>query len=344
MVHETPALVLTSSTPDRSLIRRQFLDNLYLELAQIHFLAGDASWRQYYRIELQSQSWVLMDAPPPEKPQDFIHIAQILCNHGLSAPKIYHADLDQGLVLLEDFGNLTFSKALQEGHDEQKLYELAVDTLIELHHQFMDIPSQLSPYSLADYMAEVQLLIDWYYPALNGCSLSADRIQEYKDLWYQFFTQTMTCPKSLVLRDYHVDNLMVLPSSYAHPCGLLDFQDARWGATVYDVVSLLEDARRDISPTLTHHLWQRYTAAFPNYSPDHLRQVGAILSAGRHAKIIGIFTRLAIRDGKLSYLSHIPRVWRLLEQCLDHPTLAPLKHWFDMYITKRDIPCLSTKP
>lgn len=307
-------------------------------MADVQFLAGDASFRKYYRIQLAKQSWVLMDAPPPENPRAFINVAKTLKDYGFSAPHIYASDMNAGFILLEDLGDLTFTKAFEQGHNEQMLYELAIDTLIQIHTRVNQKPAYLPPYTVDDLYAEAQLFIDWYYPAVYGQSVSSDITAEYKSLWKEALQTTLTCPSSLVLRDYHVDNLMVLPRSNIQACGLLDFQDARWGAMVYDVVSLLEDARRDIPNDLVEALWHRYLSAFLEHDAEDLRQAATILSAGRHAKIIGIFTRLARRDGKNHYLHHIPRVWRHLERCLEHPALGSLKDWFNTHTPNRQIP------
>jgi aminoglycoside/choline kinase family phosphotransferase len=111
-------------------------------------------------------------------------------------------------------------------------------------------------------------------------------------------------------------------------CGLLDFQDAGWGPVAYDLISLVEDERLDLEPALIEHCWQRYLGAFPHLDEEALRSSGCLLAAGRHAKNIGIFTRLAVRDGKTHYLNHLPRMWKMLHSCLEHPDLAALKAWF----------------
>jgi aminoglycoside/choline kinase family phosphotransferase len=142
-------------------------------------------------------------------------------------------------------------------------------------------------------------------------------------------------PTTLVLRDYHVDNLMLLPGRPGvAACGLLDFQDALIGPTAYDLVSLLEDARRDIAPDLVRAMFDRYAAAFPKLDRKALEAAYAVLGAQRNAKIIGIFTRLLRRDGKPQYLKHIPRVWRLLEGDLQHSALAGVKEWFERHMPK----------
>ena len=236
-------------------------------------------------------------------------------------------------MLLEDLGDRTFTRALAEGAEERPLYELAVDVLIDLHARAD--PAVLADATLPDYdddrlLAEALLLTDWYLPALSGNDTPDALREAYVAAWRAVFPLARRVPQTLVLRDYHVDNLMVLDGRPGVAgCGLLDFQDAVVGPRSYDLVSLLEDARRDISDDLVDAMLARYLAAFPDVDREAFRASYAILGAQRNAKIIGIFTRLSRRDGKDQYLRHIPRVWRLLEGDLSAPELAPVKAWFD---------------
>jgi aminoglycoside/choline kinase family phosphotransferase len=192
------------------------------------------------------------------------------------------------------------------------------------------VPAGLPPYDDQRLLDEARLLTDWFMPAITGAPTSAERIADYVALWQGVLPLTRFAPPTLVLRDYHVDNLMGLPGREGiAACGLLDFQDAVAGPAAYDVVSLLADARRDLASGLPDAMMARYLAAFPKLDRADFARAAAILSAQRNAKIIGIFTRLSRRDGKHIYLSHIPRVWRLLEKDLQHPALADLRAWFD---------------
>ena len=297
-------------------------------------LAGDASFRRYERLDQGDRHAVLMDAPPPEEDVSAFHrVQRLLLSLGLSAPRPLAVDLAQGLMLLEDLGDRTFTRALAGGAAERPLYELAVDVLIDLHAKADT--AALSGEALPNYddrrlLEEALLLTDWYLPALSGSEPPAALREAYIGAWKAVFPLARHIPQTLVLRDYHVDNLMVLdgrPGVAA--CGLLDFQDAVVGPRSYDLVSLLEDARRDIPADLVAAMLARYLAAFPDIDREAFRASYAILGAQRNAKIIGIFTRLSRRDGKDQYLRHIPRVWRLLEGDLGAPELAPVKAWFD---------------
>ncbi len=297
-------------------------------------LAGDASFRRYDRLARGGERAVLMDAPPPmEDVRPFIRIDRLLRRKGFSAPGILAEHAGAGLLLLEDLGDDTYTRVLAGGGNEQALYELALDVLIQLHRRFADCDpaaEDISPYDDVALLDEATLLTDWYMPAVLGRDTPAATRADYCRLWQGLRRATAGIPDSLVLRDYHVDNLMWLPDRPdVEACGLLDFQDARWGPVTYDLVSLFEDARRDVPAALTRRLLDRYLEAFPALDPEMFAASYALWGAQRSAKILGIFTRLDRRDGKPVYLRHIPRVWRWLEGDLGHPALAPLRAWFD---------------
>jgi hypothetical protein len=292
-------------------------------------LAGDASFRRYYRLARNGGSVVLMDAPPPlEDVGPYVVVAALLRELGFSAPEVLAEHRADGFLLVEDFGDDTYTRLLDRGADEPALYTLAVDTLVALQRaaETRLIP-ELPAYDTERLLAEAALLVDWYRPLGHGLR------EEYLALWRSVLPDAVVSTPTLVLRDYHVDNLMLLPDRPGiRGCGLLDFQDAVTGPPGYDLVSLLEDARRDVSAALRRAMTERYLAAFPALDRGAFLHSAAILAAQRNCKIIGIFTRLWRRDGKPQYLTHIPRVWRLLEQDLRHPALAPIARWFDRHL------------
>jgi N-acetylmuramate 1-kinase len=298
-------------------------------------LAADASFRRYFRLSDNGRRAVLMDAPPPhEDVRPYIHVAGLLRGHGLSAPEIYAEDREQGMLLIEDFGDDTYTRLLADGGDEVTLYSLAVDTLVSLQRA-VTAPPDLPSYDEAVLIAEAALLTDWYAPAVLGAPLSPDAREEYIALWRAALPLAALPGQTLVLRDYHVDNLMLLPGrDGVRGCGLLDFQDALSGPVSYDLASLLEDARRDVPEALREAMTARYLAALPQIDGGAFRRSAAILAAQRNAKIIGIFTRLARRDGKPQYLGHIPRVWRLLEGDLREPALHGIARWLDRHLPR----------
>lgn len=332
---------------DRASLIDSFLAARGWDGAERMALAGDASFRRYQRLTLGDRGAVLMDAPPPEENVDaFVAVARHLKSLGFSAPDILAKDRENGLLLLEDLGDETYTRVLDAkggGAAEAGLYELAVDVLIELHR--ID-PGRVLPPGVEDYddgklLEEALLLVDWTWPAVFGGPPGDDIRGQYQDAWLGVFPAVRTGPRTLVLRDYHVDNLMLLGGREGvSRCGLLDFQDAVRGPGAYDLMSLLEDARRDIDEGFRRDMRERYYAAFPDLDRDAFETAFRVLAAQRHAKVIGIFTRLCVRDGKPDYLTHIPRVWRLLEAALEHPALAPVAAWFETHVPadKRAIP------
>lgn len=287
-------------------------------------LAGDASFRRYFRVSDGARKAVLMDAPPPhEDPQPFLKIARYLTENTLAAPAIYGQDLSHGLVLLEDFGDARVRDWLDENPaDETAIYARAVALLADLHKA---PPADAPPYDRAAYNRELDLLTEWYCTAMG---LNVD-MPGYRAAWDAVLplVEQDDAPRVTVLRDYHAENIMLIEGRPAsHNLGLLDFQDALVGHPAYDLVSLLQDARRDVAPALETAMLEHYKAlAAPGAGFD---AAYAVLGAQRNAKIIGIFTRLWQRDGKPRYLSFLPRMWGLLERDLAHPALAPVAEWF----------------
>lgn len=293
--------------------------------AQILPLAGDASFRRYFRIVDGERRAVLMDAPPPQEDvRPFIAVDEWLLGKGFAAPAILARDIDRGLLLLEDLGDARLREHLDaEPGEELALYTCAVDLLVDLHKQ----PAQpgLSPYDRAAYQREAALLTEWFAPAA-GLDVDA---RAYARAWDAVLpiVERDAAPVVTVLRDYHAENIMLLSDrGRSHGLGLLDFQDALAGHPAYDLVSLLQDARRDVPPDVEREMltyYQSYTPVSSDFAAAY-----AVLGAQRNAKIIGIFTRLWQRDGKPRYLAFLPRMWGLLERDLAHPALAPVADWF----------------
>ena len=301
--------------------------------ATVQRLPGDASFRRYSRLSLDGATAMLMDAPPPqENVTPFLTVASLLQQAGLAAPQILAADSAEGFLLLEDFGDATYTRILAaEPEAETPLYQLATDVLIHLHQQPTSLfRNSLPPYDSERLLTEVSLFPDWAIPeALRTPQLRASWLW----LWQDLLASVSDCRAVLVHRDYHIDNLMRLPGRQGvQQCGLLDFQDALAGHPAYDVVSLVQDARRDIAPALVEETLTRYLAAFPATDPEAFRAACRLLGTQRAFKIVGIFNRLHIRDGKPQYLRHLPRVWRLIRQNIAAgPELAPLRDWWDAH-------------
>lgn len=306
-----------------------FVDHAGWGGSAVEALAGDASFRRYYRLRRGKNRALLMHAPPPqEDPNAFFEVARYLAGHGLRAPQIIAKDLEQGLMLIEDFGDWRMRDWLDaRPQDEIAAYETAVENLVELHRA---PPGPFGAYDHPTYRREADLFIEWYCPAM-GLSVDA---QGWARAWDEALASLGEAPgRSVsVLRDYHAENIMLLgdpPDPRAQ--GLIDFQDALVGHPAYDLVSLLQDARREVAPALEKRMIAHYLdraqasgiAPHEEFQADYAR-----LGAQRNAKIVGIFTRLYKRDGKPRYLALIPRVWRLLERDLEHRALKPVAEWF----------------
>jgi len=285
-------------------------------------LAGDASVRRYERIATHDRPLVLMDAPPAALDLGpFLAVDAWLRAQGLSAPEVVAVDRAAGLALLEDLGDDLFRPLLARGDaDEAELYRTAIDLLVTLQRA---APPPLLRYDDAWLLREARLLVEWYAPDLGAAAAA-----EYDLIWQDLLPQARVGSDGFVYVDYHADNLLWLPARTGLArVGLLDFQDARLGPPAYDLVSLLEDARRDVDPELARAMLERYLAARPELDPAAFGAAYAVLGAQRNAKILGLFARLAARDGKRQYLDLQPRVRAHLARALRHPLLAPLRTW-----------------
>ena len=296
------------------------------EGAEILPLAGDASFRRYFRIVQGERSAVLMDAPPPhEDPRPFIAVAEWLSSSGLSAPEILARDLERGLLLLGDFGSERLRETLDsDPNRERELYATATDVLVHLHQQ--EPMDGLRPHGLEQWLEELDLFIQWYCPAVGAQVDSAG----YVSAWRQVLEPVASdgLGPVTVLRDYHAENIMLVEGRLGvGRFGLLDFQDALVGHPAYDLASVLEDARRDVSPAIEREMIDRYIEATGNR--DAFERAYWALAAQRNTRILGVFTRLWKRDSKPGYRRFQPRMWGLLERDLEQPELAPVRAWFD---------------
>ena len=291
--------------------------------AAVEPIPGDASARRYFRLRRPGATAMLMHAPPPgEDPEPFLRAARWLDANGLRAPLILADDSAAGFVLLEDFGEVRMREYLDAWpQDEHEVYTHAVEALLQLHRL---PPGPFLDYSMSEYVREARLFTEWYCPAQNLAVDGAGYVLAWEKVLGEMLPRQR--PGVCVLRDYHAENIMLLGE--LRDQGLLDFQDALVGHRAYDLVSLLQDARRDVSPELEAEMLERYLKGYEGKRADFLADY-ARLGAQRNAKIVGIFTRLWQRDGKPRYLDYIPRVWALLERDLAHPALAPVARWFD---------------
>lgn len=297
--------------------------------ARVEPLAGDASFRRYFRVFDGARTAVLMDAPPVrEDVRPFVAVSEWLNSVGLSAPEILSRDIEGGLLLLSDFGDWRLRETLDREPDrELPLYELATDVLIHLHkHPAM---GGLPEHGMQQWLEELSLFTDWYCPALH---LSVD-VDGFRAAWMQVLEPLADdgLGPVTVLRDYHAENVMLIRGREGiRHLGLLDFQDALVGHPAYDLASVLEDARRDVPPQIERAMIDRYVAASGN--GEAFERAYWVMAAQRNTRILGVFTRLWKRDNKPHYTAFQPRMWGLLERDLARPELEPVRRWFDLNI------------
>lgn len=352
-------------------LRTDFLKRAGWSEAQAEPLAGDASTRRYERLTKGDAHAVLMIAPPgaetpacpraasPEERRSlgynalarlagpnlnaFTAMARALREAGLSAPEIYADDAQAGFALIEDLGDNLFTRVVGP-EDEETLYRAAIDALVALRTAAPERPDTVD-YVMMDYdapalFAETELLADWYWPLRKNAPMTGDLKAELAALWEPLLKQLQT-PHSFVLRDYHAENLLWLPArKNVRRVGVIDFQDALYGSAAYDVVSLLEDARRDVAPELAKTMRNYYVesaSGTDGFDADSFERDYAILAAQRNAKILGIFARLTKRDGKPRYLDLLPRVEGLFRRDVQRPGMEGLRRFFARHLPELTI-------
>jgi N-acetylmuramate 1-kinase len=319
----------------RSAALKNFLATHHLHPAEIMPLREDASARRYYRLALaDGQTRIIMDAAPPfEETKIFAAKSKILASCGWSVPEIFAADSANGFLLLEDFGDHSFADRLAQGGDAAELYFLAVDNLIHLHRQPLNLVSSLPEWGTPRLTYLVSWLIEWYVPLVQPQTLSRVIREEFIDLWAAQYAVLHRVPRHACHLDYQFHNFMHRPGkSGLARMGILDFQEAAIGPVVADLVMLLENARAEVPPAIVTACIERYLAAFPHIDRADFDAAFATASAHNAARILGLFARLKIRDGKGQYLEHIPRNLRYFEKSLQHPALAAIRDWFDAYV------------
>jgi N-acetylmuramate 1-kinase len=347
---------------ERIAIARRFLDEAGLGDAHRDRMEADASTRSYERLTQGERRLILMNAPrrpdgPPvrngkpysaiahlaEDVVPFVALARGLRQLGFSPPNVYEADLDHGLLVLEDLGD----RRVVEGDPPAPIdlcYEAAIDVLVALHGHRLPDTLPVAPhreyhiprYDMDAFLIEAELFLEWYLPRLN-ITIAETARAAFIAHWRAALQPAVDAPRTWVLRDFHSPNLLWLPERFdVGRIGILDFQDALMGPAAYDVASLLQDARVDMPETLELALLGQYTyarrVADPSFDTNEFVRCYATLAAQRATKILGIFARLDRRDGKPQYLRHIPRVWGYLQRSLAHPALAALKTWYTLQV------------
>ena len=347
---------------DRMAATRQFIAESGYSEAMRARVRGDASTRSYERLALGDRRLLLMNSPrrpdgPPvrgDKPYSaiahladnvvpFVAMANGLRQCGFSAPAVHQADLKQGFLIIEDLGDERVVSGDPPAPIEER-YETAVDVLLALHERqlpdMLPVAPQLDyrvpPYDMNAFLIEAELLLDWFLPRLEVTIADSER-GSFRALWRELLQPAIDAQPSWVLRDFHSPNLIWLPQrSGLARLGLLDFQDAVMGPPAYDLASLLQDARVDVPEQTELALLGRYVRGRGRQQADfdaaQFIKIYATLAAQRASKILGIFARLDLRDGKPQYLRHLPRVWGYLQRSLSHPAMEALNAWYIAHV------------
>lgn len=309
-------------------------------------LIGDASKRRYFRIKGQkdNKNLLLMDCEAElETLPKFVEIAGILKNIGINTPHIFNANNETGLAVIEDFGDSGFGAMIDDkalNLDSEDIYRLAVDVLIKIHKDFSydkEKHTNLPHYDAKLFSSQSGLITNTLIPALTGKVPPKEDICEYILLWHNILEELPLKKQSLLLRDYHADNLIYIKNAKGiKKCGVIDFQDAGIGSCCYDLVSLLQDARRDVPSAIEDKMLEYYLEHFPEINKENFYQEYRIIAAQRHARILAVFTRLSTKMGKTEYQKFMPRVWKQFNNAIEEPKLEPIKIWLYTWLGKEN--------
>lgn len=326
-------MTIPKKRPDRGPEMDQFLSRSGWHGAERRVLAADASFRRYERVALGGKIAVLMDAPPPwEDVRPFLAVTEHLRGSGASVPQVLAADELQGFLLLEDLGDASYTRLLKENPTrEPQLYRAATEALVVMVRESAALRPTLPAYDMDVYLREVSLFAEWFLVQVHGLEKAQELREGWRVLWREIIHAAGLKQSCLVHRDYHADNLFWLADREGHRAvGMLDYQDALWGDAAYDLASLLEDARRDVGAGTVSECKRQFAEALGEGADFDTRY--AVLAAQRNAKIIGIFARLCVRDGKAQYLNYLPRVWEHFLHDLRHPALASVQDFVEAQV------------
>lgn len=318
---------------DRAAQRQEFINTIGWGDATQQILFADAGSRGYVRLNKDGKSAMLMDMPFKFlKLEEFILIGDVLKKAGVRSPEIYNVDLEKGFALIEDFGDRVYTSLYDTGVDKKPYFEKAVDVLIQMQQNIDLTPLEGKLQNDIDwFMLEVGSFTDWYLPGRTGFETAPDLAADYKMMWQRVLNDMPPLPKMLTMMDYHAPNLLDIEGETGvQSVGVIDFQDGVLTSPAYDVMSLLEDDRRDLEPEIRAHILNRYFDAMGStYDRETFELHLAILGAQRHAKNMGNFVRIVVQKHQDRFMDYLPVATQWFHQAIQHPELERVRKWFD---------------
>jgi aminoglycoside/choline kinase family phosphotransferase len=324
--------------PDFAALREELMQHFVVEngwaSATKKLLVDQASFRRYYRLTKGDKTIVLLDSPNPNAPQErlpnVVAYSKILNDLGLRAPHVSAVDFENGFALIEDFGDNVFSSVFDTGANMEEYLKPAMDVLIHLHRNLDPAVMPQLGNALDYYTSEHPHFTNWFWPAQHNHETPPDVTAEYLAIWNKLLTGMPPIAQTMSMTDYHAPNLMALPGAGLQSVGIIDFQDSILSSPVYDVMSLLEDDRRDLDDAIGLKLRAYYREAMKDkIDPELFDLYYAVHSAQRHAKNMGNFVRIAVQKNAPIWLTYMPTVTKWFDRALhSHDYLAPMQKWF----------------
>lgn len=318
-------------------VREEYLERTGWADADITPVSEDCAMRRYLRLQKGDKTVILLESLPDSHPHatpghkvcDYIRIGSYLRNAGVYTPEIYDYDEEKGLLLVEDLGHQTFKQALESGVSAKTLYAQATDVLRYMRENVPANGIDLPSYNDSHMHADRTHVINWYWPAVTGIKPTENDVQDYINVWDQIESQLPPVPQVFTHVDFHFENVMWLPENKGlSRCGVIDFQQAVVGPAPYDLANLLEDARMSVPDGIRAAMMVSYCEGMTKEEREIFQSWFRILAAQFHCRVIGLFIRMAVRDGKYGYFPHLPRLAGYMRDNIEDPLLAPLKQWF----------------
>ncbi|MDR1026480.1 MAG: phosphotransferase [Lactobacillus sp.] len=311
--------------------KEEFLKKVFLtDKFEIVPLRPDASTRKYWRILKGKSTFILMDGNAvSNRYQKFIQISELLKQHDVYAPSILAHDFDEGFMLIEDLGDGTFTRLLELSGNEKELYAMATEVLTKVI-SIKKKPDYIDVFSDDVVVRDICYFVDWYYPMVMGKPLDEKKREEFIAIVKKLLPLGRGVPNSLVLWDYHVDNIMMLDNK---TCAVIDFQDAYWGPITYDIMSLLED-RRGASEEVQNEMKDLFFKSLKDVKRIDFENSYRFFSMFRNMRVLGRFSILLTR-GKGEYMKYIPNLWKMLDRTLSCPNFVEMKKWVDKNLPKK---------
>lgn len=310
----------------------KFLEDTEWAEAEITPMGADMGLRRYARLEKNGKSALFMDMSRSgileTGLKEYVEVAEYLNDLGVNVPDIYAHNLESGLSVIEEAGQVSFGHMKNKGHDPKEIYQKATNVLVQIQNGAIENIIPLVGYKKTLIRERLRQFVDYYVPAVTDITPTPQLVEEFEAVLNDIALSLPTCPMGFCHADYHLENLMWCPEKEGGYC-LIDFQDAFWGFKGYDLLNLLEDARQTVPDEIKQEMRSLYCTNMTDAEREVFDQWYALMSIHFHCRVIGLFIKFARENGGVEFLAHIPRLQGYITENLKNPILKPLKAWLE---------------